>query len=231
MLPAKIANREPRCRLNVVTSHPRIDVQMNESKKQISGENIVSLSPTAAATRVIDTPVPVWLVRITGVTGYHPPCDFVAFGALREDLIYCAFRGVDVSRLPTVLRTGIDVEPSDSVIFVDGFEKAWEYGGMPKVILALDWECLQGTWHEMPSTASAAEVNSVKALFRTQLLSDDKKRFWFSRLNQDDPRIASEYETAYARWIPGNPLEAIRAILIFGKTEHEPGLLSLLDGP
>jgi hypothetical protein len=48
-------------------------------------------------------------------------------------------------------RTGIDVEPTDARIYVAGLEKSWEYGGWPKVIMALDQEQLESTYREIPA--------------------------------------------------------------------------------
>jgi hypothetical protein len=41
-------------------------------------------------------------------------------------LFTCVFRGVAIDRLPVVLKTGVDVEPTDTVLFADFFDKAWE---------------------------------------------------------------------------------------------------------
>jgi hypothetical protein len=101
------------------------------------------------AVKVFDKPVLVWMISCSVPTDLvAPPFDWVDLRELDPCLIACAFRGVGVDRLGAVLRSGIDVEPSDSVIYVDFFDKAWEYGGMPKVILALDRDFLDGTWRK-----------------------------------------------------------------------------------
>jgi hypothetical protein len=43
------------------------------------------------------------------------------------------FRGMSIDKLPFVLKHGIDVEPTNSVIYVDCYDKALEYGGWPKL--------------------------------------------------------------------------------------------------
>jgi hypothetical protein len=73
-------------------------------------------------------PVPVWAAAIDVETyRHHPP---VTERALRESFgllgRYTDFRGIGLGRLPTILATGIDVEPTTAPIFVSGFDKAWE---------------------------------------------------------------------------------------------------------
>jgi hypothetical protein len=52
-------------------------------------------------------------------------------------------RGVKLSRLEFVLQNGIDVEPGRPLWVAIGLEKAWEYGGLPKLLLVLDQDRLQ----------------------------------------------------------------------------------------
>src|ERR1700679_703606 len=62
----------------------------------------------------------------------------------------CGFRGVSIDSLPAVLQRGIDVRPTHAVIYVDHLEKALEYGGWPKVVLALKWDLIKQTFKEIP---------------------------------------------------------------------------------
>ena len=85
-------------------------------------------------------PVPVWTAAVDAKTHrYHPPiteddlCE--SFDVLSWDT---DFRGVGLDRLQTILATGVDVEPTTAPIFVSDFDKAWEYGGWPKVVMAFD---------------------------------------------------------------------------------------------
>jgi hypothetical protein len=85
------------------------------------------------------------------------------------------FRGVGLDRLPTILATGVDVEPTTAPIWVSTFEKAWEYGGLPKVVMAFDGSHLE----RLPDTSAN-----------------------------------SPYEV-FARWIPGDPFDALLAVFVF----------------
>lgn len=54
-----------------------------------------------------------------------------------------------MDRLRVVLKTGVDVEPSNSVIWANDLEKALEYGDWPKVVMAFDSERLKRSWIEI----------------------------------------------------------------------------------
>jgi hypothetical protein len=126
------------------------------------------------------------------------------------------YRGVELDRLPTILSTGIDVEPSDAVLYVSTLEKALEYGGLPKAVIVLDPDHLERTWRTLPADSAAEEVERIQQTYPTKLTSTDGTKLWCSRLSEDDPRITTDYETAYARWIPGDPLEALQAVFVLG---------------
>jgi hypothetical protein len=44
------------------------------------------------------------------------------------------------------------------------------------------------------------------------LKSLDGEKLYLSLLAEDDPRLNSEYERVHARWIEGNPFDALRAL-------------------
>lgn len=167
--------------------------------------------------KISTRPVTVWLGRLPHDGGWlQPSFDSIEMLLLADrDLIGCSFRGVSHDRLDCVLRSGIDVVPPDSTIYVDDFEKAWEYGGWPKVMLALDTERLSHTYRELRSDTPELELRALRQIYPTELKSADGEQLWLSRLSEDDPRISTEYEIAYARWIPGDPMQALRAVLIF----------------
>ena len=86
-------------------------------------------------------PVPVWTAAVDAKTHqHHPP---ITQRALRKsfDMLnwHTEFRGVGFDRLPTILATGVDVEPATAPIFVSDFDKAWEYGGLAKGSDGFQW--------------------------------------------------------------------------------------------
>ena len=128
-------------------------------------------------------------------------------------------RGVEVSKLHTVLKTGIDVNPPDSVIFAEGFTKAIEYGKNPsgqQVIMVFDVKKLLPTFKEVDSTIEQAQLNKLKQIYPNELISKDGKNIWLTRLPKDDRRIATSYEIEYARWIPNKQIDALKAIFVCG---------------
>ena len=96
-------------------------------------------------------PVPVWAAAVDVETyRHHPPVTECALRESFDVLERCTdFRGIGLGRLPTILATGIDVEPTTAPIFVSDFDKAWEYGDWPKVIMALDGMHLDYTYREI----------------------------------------------------------------------------------
>ncbi len=82
-----------------------------------------------------------------------------------EGAHWVTFRGVPLARLADVLRTGIDVTPTDAPIFgTDGVDKAFEYarpvggGTGPGLILALRGPHLERTFRDLDADASPAEI-------------------------------------------------------------------------
>jgi hypothetical protein len=175
-------------------------------------------------------PVPVVLFELVEDTGHtlDPAFNEIMFlcdtgRAISVDLLHCWFRGLSLARLAVVLQAGIDVEPPDSVIYVtQDLGKAWEYGGLPKLIVALDRDHLDRSYRELGTDSTEEEIAAVRARFPAVLRSEDGSKHWCSRLSQNDPRIASPYEVGYARWIPGDARAALRAALIFARPSDVP---------
>lgn len=125
------------------------------------------------------------------------------------------FRGVDIERIGQILSSGIDVFPSSDPIYAGCFDKAIEYGGIPKVIIALDPDHLDETCREIPSSTEESVISELKKAFPTEIPAVDGSTIWLTKLSCDDPRAGNDYERVYAKWIPGNPFEALRAVIIF----------------
>lgn len=138
-----------------------------------------------------------------------------------REVLYADFRAVDTSRWIPVLRSGVDVEPPDAPIFVGPFEKAWEYGGWPKLVMAFDPFRLDRTFRQVGADIPPEEVERVRGSFPTVLQSADGETLWLSRLAASDPRVATPYESEYGRWIPGNAREALRAVMLFTSRDRD----------
>jgi hypothetical protein len=99
------------------------------------------------------------------------------------------------------------------VIFTDVFDKALEYGGWPKVLLALRTECLDRTFREVPGTTPIEEVDRLRETFHTLLTSEDGNTLMAVTIPEHSA-LASAYEIGYARWIPGAAMAALTAVFL-----------------
>jgi len=126
----------------------------------------------------------------------------------------CQFRGVPIDRLPTVLKTCIDVEPSDAPIYANVVSKALEYGGWPKLLIGLDTLKMRRTFKQVPSSISIDELTELRRTYPTMLTSKDGQKLWLSRLSEGDTNLGGSYEKAHGWWIPGNPKETLIAAII-----------------
>lgn len=172
----------------------------------------------------------VWLIQMPSV-GIHDsnPFDVQFLMRLDRQLLGADFRSVSIDRLASVLESGIDVVPSTAPIYVDCFDKAWEYGGWPKVTLALHRESLEHTHREVSADIPAAELAELTQRFPTRLTSKDGRTLWLSRLPENDTNVSSTYECLYGRWIEHDAKDALMAVLLFARPEDEPRVIETLQ--
>lgn len=140
---------------------------------------------------------------------------------LERKYLHCIFRGVALDRFEAIARNYVDVEPTNAVIFADGLEKALEYGDWPKVVLVLRREFVKSSFRYAPGTTSEADLEIIRRDYPTLVRLDDGS-FWLSRMREDDRRIATAYESAYGWYIPGDPKEALAALLLCCRPEDLP---------
>ena len=131
-------------------------------------------------------------------------------------------RCVDLTRLDMILSSGCDVEPTDAVLWVDKFpSKALEYGGDTKIMLIFDIRKTKATYEEVAADIEPQRLASLKAVYPTALTSVDGTKIWLSRLPEEDRRVASAYEIEHARWIPGDPFDALIGVLVLCRHPDE----------
>jgi hypothetical protein len=166
------------------------------------------------------TPCNIFLIRCPAdLDSWSAPDLLALLTRVLVDYLTCEFRGVSLERLPTVLQQGIDIQPTTGVISADFPDKAFEYGGWPKVLLALNPHSLRRTFREISADSPEDEIQRVRCEFPTIVKSVDGSNLWCTPLREDDPRIATDYEIAYAHWIPGDAWTALKAIFIFIRPE------------
>lgn len=134
-----------------------------------------------------------------------------------EKLVGVQFRGLSLDRLDCILETGIDVVPSDAVIYTSTAEKALEYGGDgPRCLVVLRNDRIRPTHKIITADAPAEEIERLRARYPTEVPMPDKGKIYFSRLSRDDRRLGTGYEHEYASWIPGDAKDALVAVVLVG---------------
>jgi hypothetical protein len=131
------------------------------------------------------------------------------------------FRSVSFDRLEDIKLNGVDVSPTDAAIFCDDLEKASEYGEWPKVVMGFDLEMLDRTYRQVDSTIPKAELAFLQTTFPTLETSVDGSKIWLSRLPYDSGARTKPYEANYGYWIPGNPWDALRVIILADLNERD----------
>lgn len=133
------------------------------------------------------------------------------------DDLFPIYRAVEIERINTILKYGIDVFPTDIGIFADFLDKSSEYGGDYKIIQILNPQKMRRSFRQVSIDQSNEEtLSELRKEFRTELPSQDKKSIWFSQLDCNDNRLASSYEMAYGWYIPGDPFDVLLGLLIVG---------------
>lgn len=186
---------------------------------------------TSTARRLAEHPVPVWQIdtenefKLSANVALSALEDWATAvlieSAPAEGAHSLEFRGVPLARLAGVLRTGIDVAPTDAPIFcTDGVDKAFEYArpGVgetgPGLVLALRGPHLARTYRDLDADASPAVIAEIRETY-PHPAGNPGGRIRFSRLaDQTTPG----YEEAYGYWIPGNAREALVAVCVLGQS-------------
>jgi hypothetical protein len=127
------------------------------------------------------------------------------------------FRCCGWNRLDTVLASGSD-KPRGDVLWTDNIpEKALEYGGLDrKVMLVYLSDRMERTYRRARASISPEERAKLLADYPT-IVEFPKGPYplWFSRL---PVRLAGlPYETEHARWIPGDPFDALLMVIALGR--------------
>jgi hypothetical protein len=115
---------------------------------------------------MFDKPVPFWLIDIPSDNHPRTPPK-MDWNQCDNSLRWCRFRSIEANKLLSVLRNGVDVDPTNGVIYVGPFDKSWEYGDFPKVTLALDFNKLRKTFCEISAALPPNEIETLRKRFPT----------------------------------------------------------------
>lgn len=174
---------------------------------------------TMTLQKLANNPCPIWLLPYpVGFERKNLATELEAnLGKLfpEDALVPLLFRGVGSDRLPTIMKTGCDVEPSDAPLFVGPLTKALEYANDgDQIIQIFRAPLLLPSWQEWPASTALDDLAEVQRSYPTVLHTEDKAWSFFSRLPQGNPRLASPYEREYGFWIPGNAHLALAGVII-----------------
>ena len=169
--------------------------------------------------------VPVWYVFGLECDNAMDPRAIKNWGTDEEKLdklmLVSEKRGVAFSyrRLLTVLLSGVDVVPSDSCFYTcTDFQKATEYGGMPKIVMFFRNDKLLPTYLQLPKDADKMERET--ALRDYPHCYEDEDGFYFTRLG-NVYKHGTSYERLYARWIRENQRDALAGVMILDHVSEE----------
>lgn len=177
---------------------------------------------------IAETPVPVWFTEWEPEPTFEsaPEAATAHWLGLYKKHRRIEFRATNLSRLPVVLATGVDVEPSTHHIYAADFEKAWEYGKFPKVIAAYRADRLDRTFRTLPLDPALDER------------SERRQRPYEYRYEWADTRFISQirhttpggpgYEWEYGYWIPGDAREALVGLFTYGSVDDLGTIRGLL---
>jgi|SRR5689334_15979013 hypothetical protein len=144
----------------------------------------------------------------------------------KNGIIPCQCRGVNLDRLPDILRNGCDVYPTNSPMFMAAdFGKAIEYGGDSQVIQIFDVKKTKRTWIEIDSNEDPAVIENLKETYTSWESSVNGNRIWFSMFPIDHPARTKAYEADYGWFIPGDAKEALIGLAIFAPRDTAAKLI------
>jgi hypothetical protein len=142
-----------------------------------------------------------------------------AIETVRAAKRFLQYRGVALERLPVVLRSGCDVEPSDRAFWsAERLEKALEYGGPEKVVLVYDPRRLTPAWVIIDADCPAQERANLERLYPTVVWENGQSKK-LSRLPPSEYHGGIGYDD-YAHWIPADPFEALLLIIAIARPEY-----------
>ncbi|MDR7252259.1 hypothetical protein J2X46_001235 [Nocardioides sp. BE266] len=169
-----------------------------------------------------DVPVPIWAAEVTPDDRPDEVDDLTMSLMMANRGV--TYRGVNLDRLPVILEHGVDVEPTDAIIYCGPLEKAYEYGRLPKVVMVYRTADERGDVIVQPAVTTIHDITSpADAASRRRSHPHEMQRAEGSPIVLC--RVAPEseahyaYYRAYGRFIPGDPWDALIAILVFGDAE------------
>lgn len=123
------------------------------------------------------------------------------------------YRGVDHEAFGRAIESGIDVIPSDAHWYGGPLEKALEYGGDYPHVLMIDGGAVESTSRQVAASAPQADHDAARVWAGSQGWEGRGGWVNYSRLPETDNARGTDYETAYAWFIPGDPKAALLGVI------------------
>lgn len=163
-------------------------------------------------------PVPTWNVEVNPDDPHATPSlmDLPVRGLLKTHR-GLTFRGVGIDRLSTILATGLDVHPTDSVIYCDAIQKAIEYGDVVMAFRHRDEDdnfVLSRAIVTINPETSIADAAS-RRLSHPHVLKDENGVVTLCRI-EPEHQARINYLGAHGYFITGSPWDALVGLFLFG---------------
>jgi hypothetical protein len=133
--------------------------------------------------------------------------------AIKECHSLPLFRAVSLDAKERVLMNGIDVLPTDAVIWANDLEKALEYGGSNQLVMILYRKSMRPSFMLVDRNSTPEVIKSIEEEYGTNPVAFDDGTLFYSRLPSTDRRRASPYEVENGWYIPGDPFSVLAGII------------------
>src|SRR5262249_32033650 len=109
---------------------------------------------------------------------------------------------------------GIDVLPTDSVIYANDLEKASEYGGRDGLIMLLNPSEMRRSYMMLDASADPDNRRHIEQEYGTDPIIFPEGTLFYSRLPPTDRRRGTPYEVANGWYIPNDPFKVLSGVII-----------------
>jgi hypothetical protein len=137
--------------------------------------------------------------------------------AYRECHSLPLYRGVPLAACERVFANGIDVLPTDAVIWANDLQKASEYGGQNRLIMILNQSGMRRSYITLDESADAETRRRVEQEYGTEPIIFPKGTIFYSRLAPMDRRRGSPYEVENGWYIPNDPFKVLSGMIVCGR--------------
>jgi hypothetical protein len=120
------------------------------------------------------------------------------------------------------MKNGVDVEPTDRIIYVDDPSKSLEYGrdetGTPgdtdQVMMVFRWDDLQRAVSPVRRPIPQDQLDKLRAMYRTEV--EQNEWVLFSNASREELSRAGTYMEQYGAFIPGDPWKSLLMLILIG---------------